>query len=225
MKIFAAVLFVSLGAIGAFAPAALATTWIGTVSDLHCGPDHKGLQGDPTSCLVFIAADKEVYNFDNPAMVQPHVGHEVSITGSLNPDLTVGVTYESQGILHVDTVTMLRPVELSEAERQQFRTWMKGMQPQLTAVRNAIVKKDDAAAAAEATKLAGQFDPVVEFWKKHNDPDALAFATSARDAAKSIATAKNLYEHEKGMQKVNAACAGCHLGHRGGKPGAFKVVQ
>ena len=115
----------------AFATTAFATTWIGTVTDQHCTPDHKALPGDDARCVVFIANDKQVYTIENQDAVQKHVGHEVSINGTLNEEMIIGISYESQGIIHVDSVNMLKPITLSPEEQTQFQTWMKAMQPQV----------------------------------------------------------------------------------------------
>ncbi len=69
-------------------------------------------------------------------------------------------------------------------DEAQYQTWMKSIPPTMTAIRNA---PDNAAAAADATKLADTFDHVATFWKARNAEDAVKFAETARDAAKAIA--------------------------------------
>src|ERR1700748_309676 len=98
-------------------------TWIGQVTDQHCTPEHKAIEGDDARCIVFIANDKEVYTVDDQDAVRPHIGHEVQITGTLKEEMVIGISYESQGIIHADTVKMLKPIELSEADKAQFQTW------------------------------------------------------------------------------------------------------
>ena len=59
------------------------------------------------------------------------------------------------------------------------------LQPSLRAIRGAA---DNAAAAADATKLADTFDKVAAFWKARSADDAVKLAETARDAAKAIAS-------------------------------------
>src|ERR1700722_19347210 len=69
----------------------------------------------------------------------------------------------------------------------QYQTWMKSMQPSLTAIRNA---PDSAALAGAANKLADTFDQVAGYWKAKQTADAVGFAETARDAARAIAAGK-----------------------------------
>ena len=99
-KLAAAGLFVSLFSAGAFA-----ATWTGIISDEHCGAKHVALTADDKACVakcttggaaaVFVAGDK-VYKIDNQDAVQKHLGHKVTITGTLKGDDTV----------HIDNVKM-----------------------------------------------------------------------------------------------------------------------
>src|SRR5215472_931295 len=135
------------------APAA-ATTWIGQVSGLHCTPEGVALQGDDARCVVFIANDRQVYTVDNQDLLKPHIGHDVQITGTLNQEIVIGISYQTQGIIRIDEIKMLAPLTLGEEEQQKFQTLMKGMQPQVTAVRNVIIAKDKTPLGAESEKLA-----------------------------------------------------------------------
>jgi hypothetical protein len=212
-------------AAGLFAATAFGTTWIGTVSDQHCTPDHKALSGDDSRCIVFIANDKQVYTIENQDAVKPHVGHEVSLTGTLNEEMIIGISYESQGIIHVDSVRMLKPIEIGPEEQKEFQTWMKGMQPEVTAVRNAIVAKNNAEVATEGAKLAASFELITDFWQKQHNENALQFAIQARDSAKTVSTATTQIEQILALRKVQEACSSCHLAHRAGKPGSFTLQQ
>ena len=51
----------------------------------------------------------------------------------------------------------------------------------------AITAKDTAAAAAEGKKIEAGFDTILAYWKAKKVDDAIGFATTARDAAKTIA--------------------------------------
>jgi hypothetical protein len=100
----------------------------------------------------------------------------------------------------------------------QYQTWMKSVQPNMGAIRNAA---DNAAAAEPATKLADTFDKVAAFWKARNADDAVRFAETARDAAKAIAAGSG--DKAANVQKIQSTCGGCHSAHRGGSPPNFTI--
>jgi hypothetical protein len=200
-----------------------ANTWIGQVTDQHCTPEHKAIEGDDARCIVFIANDHQVYTIDNQDAVKPHVGHEVQITGTLNEEMVIGISYETQGIVHANTVKMLKPLELSDADKTQFQAWMKGMQGLVTGVRTVIVSKDKTPLKENADKLAAQFDNVSKFLAAHQSKDAAEFADSARDAAKSIGGLDVQVEQILALRKVQEACSNCHVAHRAGKQGDYKI--
>ncbi len=202
-----------------------ATTWIGRVTDQHCTPEHKALPGDDDRCIVFIANDKQVYTVANQDAVQKHVGHEVAITGTLDEEIVIGISYETQGIIKADSVKMITPMPLSPEQQAQFQAWMKDMQPKVAAVRKVIVAKDKSPLPAEANKLAAAFEDVGNFLQKEHSDDGAMFAHSARDAAKVLGTAPTQVEQILALRKVQEACSGCHLAHRAGTPGNFKIVQ
>jgi hypothetical protein len=197
-----------------FLGTASATTWIGQVTDQHCTPEHKALPGDDERCVVFIANDRQVYTIQNQDAVQKHAGHEVAITGTLDEEMVIGISYETQGIIHVDSLSMITPIELGPEDQAQFQTWMKGMQPKVIAVRNVIVAKDKTPLPAETAKLAAAFEEVGIFLGKQHSEDGAKFADSARDAAKALGAAPTQVEQILALRKVNEACAGCHLAHR-----------
>ena len=99
-KAAAAGLFFSLFSIGAFA-----ATWSGVISDEHCGAKHAAMTADDKTCVdkcakggaaaVFVSGDK-VYKIENQDAVQAHLGHKVSITGTMKGDT-----------VHVDAVKMM----------------------------------------------------------------------------------------------------------------------
>ena len=84
--------------------AAFAETWNGTISDSMCGAKHvKATKADmecAQKCVkggspaVFIVGDK-VYKIDNQDSVKDHVGHKVTLSGSMSGDT-----------IHVDNVKM-----------------------------------------------------------------------------------------------------------------------
>jgi hypothetical protein len=100
---------------------------------------------------------------------------------------------------------------------------MKGMQPLVTGVRNVIVSKDKSPLRENADKLAAQFDEVSRFLAAHQSADAVEFANTARDAAKSIGGLDAQVEQILALRKVQEACSNCHIAHRAGKQGDYKI--
>ena len=92
-------LFLTLSASTAFAE-----TWNGTISDSMCGAKHVKATKEDMACAqkcvkggspaVFVVGDK-VYNIENQDAVKDHIGHKVSITGTMTGDT-----------IHIDKVGM-----------------------------------------------------------------------------------------------------------------------
>jgi hypothetical protein len=207
----------------AMAAGLCAKTWIGQVTDQHCTPEHTAIQGDDVRCIVFIANDHQVYTIENQDAVKPHVGHDVQITGNLDEEMVIGISYETQGIIHADAVKMLKPVELSAEDKAQFQGWMKGMQGLVTGVRTVIVSKDKAPLKENSGKLAARFDEISKFLAAHQSAEAVPFAETARDAAKSISATDVQVQQILALRKVQESCANCHVAHRAGKQGDYKI--
>lgn len=90
-------------------------------------------------------------------------------------------------------------------------------------LRVAVMNKDVAAAAAEATKVAAGFDTIVAYWTAKKADDAIKFATTARDAAKAIASAKDADAQAASLTTLTMQCGQCHMAHRGGTPPDFVI--
>jgi hypothetical protein len=90
-------------------------------------------------------------------------------------------------------------------------------------LRTAVMAKDVAGAAAEGKKIEAAFDTVVAYWTAKKVDDAVKLATTARDAAKTIADAKDADAQNAAMTTLNMQCGQCHMAHRapGATPGTF----
>jgi hypothetical protein len=100
----------------------------------------------------------------------------------------------------------------------QYQAWMKSIPPNVGAIRNAA---DNDAAKPAATKLADTFTEVAAFWKARKADDAVKFAETARDAAKDIAAGTG--DKAANLTKIQAQCGACHMAHREGSAGNFKI--
>ncbi len=86
------------------ASTAFAEDWKGTISDSMCGAKHVKATKEDMACAqkcvkggspaVFVVGDK-VYNIENQDAVKDHIGHKVSITGTMTGDT-----------IHIDKVGM-----------------------------------------------------------------------------------------------------------------------
>ncbi len=109
-------------------------------------------------------------------------------------------------------------VSASPQDDAEYANWMKSIQPTMRAIRMA---PDNAAAAADATKLADTFEKVATFWKARHADDAVKFAETARDAAKAIASGSG--DKAANLQAIQGTCGGCHSAHREGTAPNFKI--
>jgi len=106
-----------------------------------------------------------------------------------------------------------------------YSSWMKSINPSMTAIRAGIASKDNPTVAAEATKLAATFEQVSGFWTQRKADDAVGFAKAARDAAKTLAAATDPDAQNAALATINAQCGACHRAHRDGGRGAPYVIK
>jgi mono/diheme cytochrome c family protein len=98
----------------------------------------------------------------------------------------------------------------------EFKTLMQSNPANVAAIRSAT---DTAAAAPAANKLVDTFTKVAAYWKAKNVADAVAFAESAREAAKAIADGQG--DKAANLMKLQQQCGGCHMAHRAGGRGNY----
>ena len=94
-----AALVLSFSSVSAFAD-----TWKGTISDSMCAAKHVNASEKDIACVqkcvkggspaVFVVGTK-VYTIENQDAVKDHIGHKVTITGTMTGDS-----------IHIDTVKM-----------------------------------------------------------------------------------------------------------------------
>ena len=87
----------------------------------------------------------------------------------------------------------------------------------------AINNKDVAAAAAEGKKVQDGFETILAYWQAKKADDAIQAATTARDAAKTIAEAKDAESQAAAATQLRRTCNQCHMAHRGGMPPDFEI--
>jgi cytochrome c556 len=108
-----------------------------------------------------------------------------------------------------------------------YQGWMKSNGATMGSLNKKIAAKDGAGAAADAEKLEATFKQVEEFWKKRGGADdAVNFAMKGQMAAASVAkdgSAGNFDQAAADVKSLQASCGGCHMAHREGTPGSFKI--
>jgi mono/diheme cytochrome c family protein len=71
--------------------------------------------------------------------------------------------------------------------------------------------------------MASGFDTLIAYWKAKNADDAIKFATTAHDSAKTIADSKDADAQAAALTTLSGTCGGCHAAHRGGGRGAYTI--
>jgi cytochrome c556 len=115
---------------------------------------------------------------------------------------------------------------LAQSEND-YQAWMKSNPVNMGSLNKNIAAKDGAAAAADAQKLEATFKQVEDFWKKRGGADdAVNFAMKAQMAAAAVAkdaSGGNFDQATADVKSLQANCGGCHMAHREGAAGSFKM--
>ena len=124
------------------------------------------------------------------------------------------------------TVVLSAAVLLAQSD-SDYQGWMKSTAANMGSLNKNIAAKDGAGAASDAQKIEATFKQVGEFWTKRGGADdAVNFAMKGQMAAAAVAkaaTAGNLDEAGAQVKNLQANCGGCHMAHRDGTPGSFKI--
>jgi mono/diheme cytochrome c family protein len=112
---------------------------------------------------------------------------------------------------------------LSAQDDAAYTTAMKAVNASNRPLRMAVMGKDVAAASTEAGKIATAFETILAYWKAKGADDAIKLATTAHDAAKTIADAKDADAQAAALTTLSGTCNQCHMAHRGGTPPAFQI--
>jgi len=110
----------------------------------------------------------------------------------------------------------------SEAD---YSGWMKDIAKTKGKVTKGVAEKS-ADVAGDAEHLAGLFKQVVAFWSGRGASDAVGIAKGAETASNDLAAAAKAGDDAKmqaSLATVNGACGMCHMAHREGAPGSFKI--
>ncbi|PWU10068.1 MAG: hypothetical protein C5B51_04910 [Terriglobia bacterium] len=111
----------------------------------------------------------------------------------------------------------------SEAD---YSGWMKDVAATKGKAKKALDSKSNSDVADAGSHLAGLFKQVGAFWSSRNASDAVTIAKNAETASNDLAAAAKAGDDAKmqsAMQTINGACGTCHMAHREGSPGSFKI--
>jgi hypothetical protein len=114
-------------------------------------------------------------------------------------------------------------VAQSEAD---YSGWMKNIAATKGKITKGIAAKQTTEVATDATHLAETFKQVGAFWAGRHVSDAETLANKAESAANDLASAAKAGDEAKmqsSLQAINGACGACHMAHREGSPGSFKI--
>jgi mono/diheme cytochrome c family protein len=125
-------------------------------------------------------------------------------------------------LLFISVISVFAGLSLAQDDAA-YSAAMKAVNASNRPLRTAITGKDVAAASAEATKMVASFDTVLAYWKAKNVDDAIKLATTAHDAAKTIADAKDADAQAAALATLSGTCGACHMAHRAGSGGAFTI--
>lgn len=109
----------------------------------------------------------------------------------------------------------------------EYQSLMKSTAASMGSLNKNIAAKDGAGAASDAQKLEATFKQVEDFWKNRGGADdAVNYAMKAHTAAAAIAkdaSGGNFDQASADVKALQANCGGCHMAHREGSPGSFKI--
>jgi cytochrome c556 len=89
-----------------------------------------------------------------------------------------------------------------------------------------IAAKQNDGVATDAAHLADVFKKVGAFWTSRDASDAVNLAKTGETAANDLAAAAKAGDEAKmqsSLQAINSTCGSCHMAHREGSPGSFKI--
>jgi mono/diheme cytochrome c family protein len=104
--------------------------------------------------------------------------------------------------------------------------WMKDVAATKGKISKEIAAKQNADVAADASHLAEVFKQIGAFWAGRDASDAVALSRTAETASNDLAAAAKADDEEKvqsALRTVNGTCSACHMNHREGSPGNFKI--
>jgi len=124
------------------------------------------------------------------------------------------------------TVLLAAGLALAQSEAD-YQGWMKSNAATMGSLNKNIAAKNGEGAAADAAKLQSNFEQIGNFWKaRGGSDDAVNFAMKAHMAAEAVAkdaSAGNFDQAGADVKMMQANCGGCHMAHREGAQGAFKI--
>ena len=107
-----------------------------------------------------------------------------------------------------------------------YQGYMKDIGATRGKITKGVAAKQMDNVASDATHLAEIYANLAKFWEGRKADDAVTIAKAGETAAKSIVDAAKSGDDAKiqsSLQAINGTCSGCHMAHREGSPGSFKI--
>lgn len=123
-------------------------------------------------------------------------------------------------------VALIMALTLVAQSEADYSGWMKDVAATKGKVTKGIAAKQNADVATDADHLATVFKQVGAFWSSRNANDAVTLAKTAETAATDLSAAAKAGDDAKmqsSLQAINGTCSACHMAHRDGTPGNFKI--
>jgi len=132
--------------------------------------------------------------------------------------------FVASGLLVVCAQSGQTKAPMSDADYQKA---MKDIGPAFMALQRDNASMSHADGEKQAQLLSDRFKEVQAYWEAKKVSDAVEFAKSAvaaADATIKASSAMDMTTLTSSQQKLQAACAGCHMAHRERLPdGSYKM--
>lgn len=115
---------------------------------------------------------------------------------------------------------------LTAQSEADYAGWMKDIGGTKGKVTKGIAAKQNDEVATDAAHLASVYKQVGAFWAGRKVSDAEAIAKTGETAADDLAAAAKAGDEAKmqaSLKAINGTCAPCHMAHREGTAGNYKI--
>lgn len=121
---------------------------------------------------------------------------------------------------------LISALALPAQENENLEAWMKATGASMGVLRK-LEKKTGPEAVANAEKIGGIYENMINFWRQRNAEDAVKLSTEGKAAAVELASAAHGDDADKAaaaFTRIGGTCKPCHDAHREKTPeGKYKI--
>lgn len=121
---------------------------------------------------------------------------------------------------------LISALALPAQENESLEAWMKATGASMGVLRK-LEKKTGPEAVANAEKIGGIYENMINFWRQRNAEDAVKLSTEGKAAAVELASAAHGDDADKAaaaFTRIGGTCKPCHDAHREKTPeGKYKI--